>query len=351
MDNQVSLIKIGQIKKISIYTHLSLIGFLLFVFFIPLNVNDLIGFLLAFMVHEGAHIASLMLSSDEDFNYDSMILYPFGGHWEARHRGICIKKAPHHSFIFSLTPFFAHCICILIVTIGITLFPSLEASFTRIIYFQIVWIIFHLLPLAPLDGHALLFSFFDEKRVTGLLSIIFNFGAIFFSLIAFENASLMIAFLFTTLFICQFNRYSSITLSEAFQDILAEEIMVPADKTDAFFLTDSVTACCKKAKRSLQEFFPIMSENKVVGIITRTDLLKALLQDSFSESSRPLYLAEVVNKQFKKINPKTLVGLVCSLNDIHKNSAFIVVDEENKYRGIISLKSILEIIHIEKKLP
>ena len=165
--------------------------------------------------------------------------------------------------------------------------PLSQLSFTegpfleRLMVANVWLVLFNLIPAFPMDGgrllRALLASRLDYPRATQIAASLGQAAAFVFGFIGlFSNPFLIFIALFVWIGATQ--EASAVQMRAAFAGTPVHAAMV----TDFQTLTpgNTLSDAARLVLRGSQQDFPVVQEGRVVGILTRTDLLRALAEQS-----------------------------------------------------------------------
>ncbi len=99
---------------------------------------------------------------------------------------------------------------------------------------------------------------------------------------------------------------------------------------------------CKKIRLFNISYVPVLSENKITGLISQTDILSAL-----SLRNNNIKAADIMSNKFSTVNICETVGKV--LNILKTEDVCIAVDNENIFQGLLSKADMINyLLHYEK---
>ena len=157
--------------------------------------------------------------------------------------------------------------------------PIKENFWAKLMWVNIIIAIFNLLPAFPMDGGRMLRAFLsmrmDYVRATQTTANIGQTLAIGFGVLGFFYNCF---FLFIAMFIylgAEGEGYMA-KMKVAFKGIPVRQAMVTHFRT--VNKEDSLSIVVEELLNSAQEDFPVMGNGEIMGIITRSDLLKALAE-------------------------------------------------------------------------
>ena len=202
--------------------------------------------------------------------------------------------------------------------------------------------LFNLLPAFPMDGgrilRALLAKKFDYRRAT---SIAVNFGhvfALFFGYVGLVNGNIFLIFIAVFIYMAASAEEMQVDVREAIRKFYVKDVL-----PDQFFTLSEEVSLAKVLDlmfHSHQEDFPVIAKHKLVGFLTRSDII-ANMHQSGSEKS----VKDIMRKEFPTVEPTTL------LTDVQKTmleSGFkaLPVLKNKKLEGIISLEDISRVYSV-----
>jgi len=125
--------------------------------------------------------------------------------------------------------------------------------------------------------------------------------------------------------------------------LLVEDILIPKEKS--FYLRDGdrVERWFELNKQSNHTRFPVIDDNgKVVGVVTSKDVLNA---------DRKTKIEKIMSKQPITTNAKTSVAAASHKMIWEGIEILPVVDEDNRFQGLISRQDVLKALHTNQRQP
>jgi Zn-dependent protease/CBS domain-containing protein len=224
--------------------------------------------------------------------------------------------------------------------------PLLGAEFlSKMLIVNVILVVFNLLPAFPMDGgrvlRATLAMKLDYVRATQLAATIGQMMAIVFGFLGlFFNPFLVFIALFVWMGAAA--EASMVQVKAGLQGIPVSHAMI----TD--FETVSPDAPLARAAEHViagfQHDFPVTEQGHVVGVLTKTDLLKALAEDGAGEPVR-----NVMRRDFETAGPSDMLESVfLKLQEGNCHSLPIVRDSE--LVGIVTMENVGEFLAIQSAL-
>ncbi len=171
------------------------------------------------------------------------------------------------------------------LTLAAVLAPVAELTMTtgpfvqRLMVVNIMLVLFNLLPAFPMDGgrivRALLAMRMDYSRATHIAAVLGQAMALLFGFIGFfSNPFLIFIALFVWIGAAQ--EASMVQARSAFEGIPVDDAMMTEFHT--LERGDTLRQALELILAGSQQDFPVMDDGQVVGILTRSDLMKALAE-------------------------------------------------------------------------
>lgn len=197
--------------------------------------------------------------------------------------------------------------------------------------------LFNLIPAYPLDGGRVLrawlsrrMDYIDATRMAVAIGTVFS---LLFILVGLVGAEPWLVVIGLFVFWAAITEERVAVLQAAFERIYLEDVML----TDFHSLApaDSLFDAVDRALHSLQDDFPVVTEGKVVGVVTRSGLLKAFAGQGWKHSVQAVMSShfetaqrgETVAAAFKRLNTGAL--------------SMMPVLEGDRLVGIITLQNLL----------
>ncbi|MFB3777546.1 MAG: site-2 protease family protein [Bryobacteraceae bacterium] len=176
----------------------------------------------------------------------------------------------------------------------------------RLLVANIFLALFNLLPAFPMDGgrvlRALLASRMEYTRATRTAASVGQGMAMLFGLVGlFYNPFLVFIALFVWIGAAQ--EASSVQMKSSLAGIPVARAMVTDFRT--LYAGDPLSRAVEMILSGSQQEFPVVSGSRVVGVLTKADLLKALAQRGDS-----LPVAEAMNREFQLVDSHDMLESV-----------------------------------------
>ena len=360
-------IPIGRVFGVEVRLHLTFLFLLLFVWFTqmgqgaspsPGNGLALLGiFLLSVVLHELGHA---IVALHEQVPVRSIILLPIGGIsvMEDSPFGVKHLDPRRETRIAAVGPLVNALIALVAGAIVLSVAPGFglwtrpwvhSAHLVRsLVWINVFLAAFNMLPAYPLDGGRVLRAFLagrmDYLRATRRAVLVGQGFAMFFIFVGIWNTWLMMAGVFL---------FAAVQLEERtveFQSVLASVRMEDVMLTEFSTLSpaDTLEHALSKAVHTLQDDFPVIRGNDMVGVISRQRILDALKIDGNGYVQSVMHQAydvaqrsESLASAFKKITRRGLsiipvvegehlVGIVTLQNLMHSMSMLAMAKKLNR---------------------
>jgi Zn-dependent protease/CBS domain-containing protein len=204
--------------------------------------------------------------------------------------------------------------------------------------------VFNLLPAFPMDGgrilRALLAIRLDRYRATEIAGTLGQSLAILLGLLGlFTNPLMALIALFVWLGATQ--ERSAARIASAIQTITVAAVM----RTDFSVLApdDRLDAARDLTVRNLQHDFPVMDRGRIVGVLTRGDLLTGL------RTLADARVADVMHRQFESADASDTLASV--LDRLQGAPDTLPVISEGKLVGLVSRDNLLELLRLPAAGP
>jgi CBS domain-containing protein len=229
-----------------------------------------------------------------------------------------------------------------------TYFQSITGKnfFIVLMFANLMLAVFNLLPAFPMDGgrifRSLMAMYFSREKAT---YVAMNIGKIFALGLAILGVFVNPFLIFIAIFIFigaqkeyEQIRYTSVLTGYHVQDVLMHE-----------FTTLKEEETLRKAVDLLldtpeQRFVVVDDENRVVGILTRNNIIQGL-----SEQGEDLNIRQVMNREITTFNPRTSLEHAFQTMR-NQRIAMAPVVENDRLLGIIDMDNINEFIMIRSAI-
>jgi Zn-dependent protease len=218
-----------------------------------------------------------------------------------------------------------------------------EGSFlTRLLVVNISLALFNLIPAFPMDGgrvvRALLATRMEYTRATHVAATLGQGLALVFGFLGlFGNPFLLFIAFF--IWIAASQESSMVQVKSALSGIPVSRAMLTNFETVA--PTDPLSRPVELLLASSQHDFPVVVDSKVVGLLLREDLIRAL-----SQHSESLFISHVMRKDFRTIDSSQMLdGITQQIQEERQNMLPVVHNGE--LVGVITLENIGEFMMIQ----
>lgn len=345
----------GRLLGAEIRIHLSFLFLLLFVLmteWLPATTKGMLarGLALVLLVlgsvlaHEIAHV---LAGSSLGVPVRTVLLLPIGGVRFNEEAGIPGKTpgAGHDIPVALAGPVLSLVIAFLAAAFALVLAPQVPLWKPPLLHStsllrSLVWInlylgALNLLPAYPLDGgqmlRALLCRHMDYVRATRVAVTVGQVFAMLFMLLGgVWNYWLTMAGLF--LFFAVQIEERSLLFQSVLETVHMEDVML----TDFSTLSpaDTLEDALSKAVHSLQDDFPVVRDNDMVGVVTRQKIVEALRDDGNG------YVQSIMNRAFEVAQRHESLASAFRKLTSHGLTLIPVVDQE-RLVGIVTLQNLM----------
>jgi Zn-dependent protease/predicted transcriptional regulator len=225
--------------------------------------------------------------------------------------------------------------------LSVTAGPFLE----RLLVTNLFLVGFNLVPAFPMDGgrvlRALLAMRLEYTKATGIAAAIGQAVALLFGLLGlFGNPMLLFIALFVWIGAGQ--EASMTQMRSSLAGIPVSRAMLT--KFDSLDVTDPLSRAIDLTMQGSQQDFPVLDGDAVLGILTRTDLLKALAQ-----RSPDTMVSEVMQRDFPQVDAgEMLETLFARLQECACHTA--PVTHGGRVVGLVTSENIGEFLMIQAAL-
>lgn len=228
-----------------------------------------------------------------------------------------------------------------ITDISLTRGPFLE----RLMVVNMSLVIFNMLPAFPMDGgralRAVLATRLDDRRATRIAAYIGQGMAVLFALVGWlANPILMLIALFVWTGAAQ--EAAMADVRAAFRGIPVARVMLTAFKT----LTpdEPLSAASELLQHQGQHAFPVMLDGRLVGLLTRHDLLQGL-----TERGPQSRVADTMKRDLPILAPHDMLDAALSRLDAHQSSTAAVV-QDGRLIGLLTADAVAEFLKLQAAL-
>jgi Zn-dependent protease len=223
--------------------------------------------------------------------------------------------------------------------------PASGKFMVNLMWVNVILAVFNLIPAFPMDGgrvlRALLAMRMDYLRATQIAATTGQGLALVFGLVGlFTNPFLVFIALFVWMGAA--GEASMVQIKSALGGIPIRHVMITDFRTLA--PQDTLAQAVEHILAGFQEDFPILENGRLVGVLTRTDLMRAL-----ARSNQDTHVIEVMQKQFQTADPHEMAETVFArLREC--NCSSLPVIQNNQLVGIVTAGNVGEFLMIQAAL-
>ncbi len=218
--------------------------------------------------------------------------------------------------------------------------------FVSLFWVNVILAVFNMIPAFPMDGGRVLRSLLamgmDYVQATRIASTIgqmvaFIFG--FIGLLIFHPFLILIA---VFVWIGATQEARMVEIKTVLSDVMVSNVMISHFET--LSPEDTLERAIEHILEGFQQDFPVIEDNKVIGVLTRSDLLKAL-----HEKGKDVPVRDVMHTTFEQASPfEKAEKVFARLQDCECRSVPVVVDE--RIVGIVTMDHLGEYLMIRNAL-
>lgn len=204
--------------------------------------------------------------------------------------------------------------------------------------------IFNLIPAIPMDGGRIFRSLLllcNVKSATTIAARISQGCSILLGIFGFFTHSPILIFISFFVFLGAVQELLYTKTRKAITGKTVEDLMVEKDKLFCFQHGTTLTEGVRAALRSLQEIFPVVYNDELLGLVSRQELIEAV-----SLSGEEQYIAGLADRNFISVSPKTPLEEVVRIAQ-EKNSDVIVVRDGDTFIGLVFLSNIGDVMIVD----
>jgi CBS domain-containing protein len=205
------------------------------------------------------------------------------------------------------------------------------------LWLQVAVGVIHLLPAYPLDAGRILRAELAKTRGSAMamrtvsgLGTILALGLIIAGMILFHSAWVMMAG-FCVLMGSQMEEQGHV-LQSVVDTVMMRDIMLTDFST--LSASDTYEDAMKKSVHTLQEDFPVVRGNSVVGVVSRAGILDALRSEGNG------YVQGIMLKGFHAAQPEDTLGKVFRSMTVGRTLELVPVVEGSRVVGIVTLQNL-----------
>jgi len=351
--------KLGTFAGIGVYVHwtfLLLIGWIFFAHLSqgkdPAQAAVGVGFILALFVcvvlHEFGHA---LTARRYGVKTRDITLLPIGGLARLER----IPEKPMQEFWVAIAGPAVNVVIAAVLLVVLVLLNSLNQLYqveffkgnflARLMWLNVFLVAFNLLPAFPMDGgrvlRALLAMRLGRRRATAIAANVGQGMAILFGIIGFLYNPMLI-FIAIFVYLGAQAEAGMVEMQSALSGLRVSDAMMTRFRTLA--AEDSLDSAIKELLAGSQQDFPVTNDGRVVGMLRRNDLVKAL-----SEGRRSAQVGEVMTRECEAVDAS--VTLTTALEAMRgRECASTPVLADGRLVGLLTLENVSELVMVNTAL-
>lgn len=213
---------------------------------------------------------------------------------------------------------------------------------TKLMWINVSLAGFNLLPAFPMDGgrilRALLAFRLDYARATDLAARLGQGMALLFGVLGFLFNPMLVLIAFFVWMGAQ-QESSLVRFQAVLRGIPIQSAMITDFRT--LSRADPLSRAAELIIAGFQHDFPVIEEGRIVGVLTRGDLVRGLAQ-----GGQDLPVGQVMHREFETVDPKEMLeGAIPQLRD--RDSPSVIVLKDDRVVGMLTLENIGELVMME----
>jgi Zn-dependent protease/predicted transcriptional regulator len=225
--------------------------------------------------------------------------------------------------------------------IGLTTGPFFE----RLMFVNISLVLFNMLPAFPMDGgralRALLATRLDERRATHIAARLGQAMAALFAIAGWlANPLLILIALFVWTGAAQ--EAAMADLRAALRGIPVARVMLTAFRS--LTPNEPLSTAIELVQHGGQHDFPVTRDGRLVGLLTRHDLLHAL-----GEGGPESLVADAMERDLQIVDPREMLETALSQLDARQSSTAAVM-QDGRLIGLLSAEAVAEFLNLQAAL-
>ncbi len=223
-----------------------------------------------------------------------------------------------------------------------TLTMTTGSFWERLLFFNVILVIFNMLPAFPMDGGRALRAFLamrmEYSRATRIAANIGQGFALLFGLLGllFNPFLIFIAFF---VWIGAAQEAAMTQMKSALAGIPLSDAMITEFRTLA--VEDQLSRAVELLLSGSQQDFPVVDGEVVVGVLTRADLLTAL-----ARLGKDAAVAEVMQREFQTADPAEMIDVVFQRLQGQTCHTVPILRKE-RLVGLITMENVGEFISVQ----
>ena len=216
----------------------------------------------------------------------------------------------------------------------------------KLLVVNISLVVFNMIPAFPMDGgrvlRALLAMSMDYVRATQIAASIGQALALLLGFFGLMSGQPLLAFIALFVWMGAAQEASMVQMQAALGGIPVQQVMITS--YDTLAPTDPLERAIDRIMSGFQQDFPVVQGDQIVGVLTRSDLLKALAQQG-----RSGLVQDVMQRDFQTAAPgEMLERALARLKECDCQS--MPVTDRGKLVGLMCSENVGEFLMIQSAL-
>jgi len=211
---------------------------------------------------------------------------------------------------------------------------------------NVLMVAFNLLPAFPMDGGRVLRSLLavrlGRRRATAIAANVGQAMAILFGIAGFVAPAPMLIFIAIFVYLGAQAEAGQVEMQSALAGLCVGDAMMTRFRT--LTAEESLDAAIQELLAGSQQDFPVLANGRVVGMLRRNDLVKAL-----SEGRRQVPIGEAMSRECETIDASTT--LTAALESMRgRGCASAPVVASGRLVGVLTLENVSELVMVNAAL-
>ncbi len=214
----------------------------------------------------------------------------------------------------------------------------------QLMFANIILVLFNMLPAFPMDGgralRALLAMNMPRSKATQIAVVVGRFMAVLFAVFALMTGQIFLLLIAMLVWFTAGQEAAQVAIRDALRGVMAHEAMIP--RPQVLDAEDSLNVAAAFAMAGWRFDFPVYENGQLAGILTQSDMMKALEDGKRSEP-----IGHFISRQACTAHPNEPIDFALERLQLDSCPMVPVVNDAGEVVGILTREAIGRFITLQ----